>query len=51
MAETLGVGKFTLVVEPTAAVCVTPVPLSQVYSVQSQAGAETVTEKLTVTAV
>ena len=46
-----GKGSVTVVVDPTAALYVTPVPLSHGYNAQLQAGVLTVTVKLTVTAV
>ena len=46
--ETEGRGRVTVVVDPTAALDVTPVPLSQGCRAQLQAGVFTVTEKLTV---
>ena len=45
---TEGKGNVTVVVEPTAALWVTPVPLSQGCKAQLQAGVVTVAVKLTV---
>ena len=50
LALTEGRGRVTDVVEPTAAFEVMPVPLSQGWRLQSQAGVLTVTVKATVTA-
>jgi len=51
LALTEGRGSVTVVVEPTAALYVTPVPLSQGCKAQLQAGVLTVAVKATVTAV